>query len=128
MATSLSVTFRRMAGDSHALQVAAGQTVREVKFMLEEELGIPVLEQRRKGWWGLLHGAAILDDDAMPFAELAVSVDGEVQVVRQPRMNLEQFRKDLGHGETPLDAWIDLGGAVVPEVPPVRAEEVISEP
>ena len=114
---ALLVTFRSMAGESHTVQLHSGMAVLEAKEILEEKIGIPRLEQR------LLCGTAILDDEAKPF--LQISRDKvDVQVLRQPRMTLEQFRKELGHGEDPFALNILLQEAVRLEEPHVALEIV----
>ena len=114
---ALLVTFRSMAGESHTVQLHSGMAVSEAKEILEEKIGIPRLEQR------LLCGTAILDDEAKPF--LQISRDKvDVQVLRQPRMTLEQFRKELGHGEDPFALNILLQEAVRLEEPHVALEIV----
>ncbi|CAL1144149.1 unnamed protein product, partial [Cladocopium goreaui] len=111
------VAFRSMAGEQKLLQLPQNASVLEAKKILEDEMGIPFLEQR------LLHGTAILDDQAKPFLQISQEA-AELQVLRQPRMTLEQFRKELGHGETALELNVLLSEAVRMEEPNVALEIV----
>lgn len=118
MTTELvEVAFRSMAGEKKLLQLPQNASVLEAKKILEDEMGIPFLEQR------LLHGTAILDDQAKPFLQISQEAV-ELQVLRQPRMTLEQFRKELGHGETALELNVLLSEAVRMEEPNVALEIV----
>eukprot|EP00913_Durusdinium_trenchii_P030286 g28374.t1 len=112
--TTVDVLVRALGGEGTPVTLRRGAAVSEAKRILEDVLGIPTLEQR------LLLGTSILDDEAEPFLDMAPLT--ELQVLRQPRLTLEQFRQELGHGETPFELNLLLAEAVRLEEPTVALE------
>ncbi|CAK9068744.1 unnamed protein product [Durusdinium trenchii] len=117
--TTVDVLVRALGGEGTPVTLRRGAAVSEAKRILEDVLGIPTLEQR------LLLGTSILDDEAEPFLDMAPLT--ELQVLRQPRLTLEQFRQELGHGETPFELNLLLAEAVRLEEPTV-ALEIVDHP
>eukprot|EP00440_Ansanella_granifera_P011540 gb/GFBE01012527.1/.p1 GENE.gb/GFBE01012527.1/~~gb/GFBE01012527.1/.p1 ORF type:complete len:512 (+),score=108.77 gb/GFBE01012527.1/:1-1536(+) len=89
----VNVEVMTMAGDSFQICVEENATVWQAKQAIEEALGLPAVEQR------LLEQATILDDDLKPFREISAR-GATLQVLRVPRMGLQQYLKENGRASS----------------------------